>query len=61
MNATKNQDTKPDAAGSAAPGTGSAPNPFEAGDANCDGEIDVADIIRLINYVFLEGSPPNCP
>ncbi len=29
------------------------------GDANSDGVIDVADIICLINYLFIYGSPPN--
>ncbi len=28
------------------------------GDANCDGKIDIADIIYLINYLFIGGPPP---
>ena len=29
------------------------------GDANGDGEIDIADVLRLINYLFVEGSAPD--
>jgi len=29
------------------------------GDANGDGEIDIADVLYLINYLFLEGSAPD--
>ncbi|MFQ6002230.1 MAG: dockerin type I repeat-containing protein [Candidatus Zixiibacteriota bacterium] len=28
------------------------------GDANCDGKIDIADVIYLINYLFMGGPPP---
>jgi hypothetical protein len=28
------------------------------GDANGDGQIDVSDLIFLINYLFIGGSPP---
>ncbi len=31
------------------------------GDANGDGAVDIGDIIFLINYLFLEGPPPNPP
>jgi hypothetical protein len=39
---------------------GSAPNPMWAGDTNCDGEVDVADVMYLINYLFIGGSAPGC-
>ena len=29
------------------------------GDANGDGQIDIADVMCLINYLFLNGSPPD--
>jgi hypothetical protein len=29
-----------------------------AGDANGDGKIDMADIIYLVNYLYLGGPPP---
>ncbi len=29
------------------------------GDANADGLIDIADVMYLINYLFLDGSPPD--
>ena len=35
--------------------------PIEAGDANCDGDLNVADAVYVINYVFSEGDPPCCP
>ncbi len=31
---------------------------YICGDANRDGEIDVADVMYLINYLFIGGSPP---
>jgi uncharacterized protein (TIGR02145 family) len=31
------------------------------GDTNSDGELNVSDAVYLINYVFLEGSPPPDP
>ena len=34
---------------------------FLRGDATGDGSIDVADVMRLINYVFIGGSPPQPP
>jgi hypothetical protein len=30
------------------------------GDINADGMVDAADIIALINYMYLEASPPQC-
>ena len=30
----------------------SAPIPLEAGDANCDGAVNVVDAVHLISYVF---------
>ena len=32
---------------------------YITGDANADGEIDIADIVYLINYLFIDGSPPD--
>jgi hypothetical protein len=28
------------------------------GDTNADGEVDIADVMYLINYIFIGGSPP---
>jgi hypothetical protein len=41
---------------------GPAPIPPEAGDVNCDGVINVTDVVYLINYLFLvpPGPPPGC-
>ena len=33
----------------------------QPGDANHDGRPSVADVIYLINYVFMGGPPPPCP
>ncbi len=30
------------------------------GDVNADGEIDIGDVVHLINYLFIEGPPPQC-
>lgn len=32
---------------------------FLAGDANSDGHIHIADVMYLINYLFIDGSPPD--
>jgi len=32
---------------------------LEKANANCDGEINVADVVYLINYLF-KGGPPPC-
>jgi hypothetical protein len=32
---------------------------YSRGDANGDGNIDIADVMHLINYLFIQGSPPN--
>jgi hypothetical protein len=34
-------------------------NPFLIGDANGDGVTDVADVMYLVNYLFIGGSPPD--
>jgi len=39
---------------------GSAPQPLEAGNANCDELVDLTDVLHLINYVLKEGPPPDC-
>jgi M6 family metalloprotease-like protein len=31
---------------------------YMSGDANSDGEIDITDVVFLINYLFVPGSPP---
>ena len=33
-------------------------NPFIIGDANGDGAMDVADVVHLVNYLFIGGSAP---
>jgi hypothetical protein len=38
---------------------GAAPDPLEAGDANCDGQVNVGDAVYLIAYVF-KGGPEPC-
>jgi hypothetical protein len=30
------------------------------GNVNCDGKVDVGDIVYLISYVFRSGPPPCC-
>jgi hypothetical protein len=37
---------------------GSAPDPQQAGDCNCDATVDLGDVVYLINYLFKQGSPP---
>jgi hypothetical protein len=39
----------------------SAPNPYQAGNANCDGGVNVGDAVCLINFIFKSGPPPCCP
>jgi len=39
-------------------GDGPAPDPIESGNVNCDGELDLPDVIYLINYLFKSGPPP---
>jgi hypothetical protein len=39
---------------------GDPPYPWEAGDANCDGEVDLGDVVYLINYLYKGGDPPPC-
>jgi hypothetical protein len=33
--------------------------PYVCGDVTCDGEVDIADVMYLINYLFIGGSAPN--
>jgi len=40
--------------------SGPAPDPMQAGDANCDDEIDLNDALYLLNYLFKGQSPPGC-
>ena len=37
---------------------GNPPNPLEAGEANCDGYINVSDAIHLVNYILLDSKVP---
>ena len=39
---------------------GPAPDPLALGDANCDGVVNSADVVYLINYLFINGPPPQC-
>jgi hypothetical protein len=41
--------------------SGPAPNPLSKGDANCDGQITLADPIYLILHIFRGGPPICCP
>jgi len=34
--------------------------PYTCGDVNADGEVNVADVVYLINYLFINGPPPDC-
>jgi len=40
--------------------SGSAPDPLEVGDVNCDEIVDISDVVYLINYLFRSGPPPKC-
>ncbi len=31
-----------------------------AGDCNCDGVVDIGDVVYLISYLFRNGPPPGC-
>jgi hypothetical protein len=35
-------------------------SPFERGDANGDGAIDIGDPVRMLNYLFAESPSPQC-
>jgi len=32
--------------------------PYEAGDADCSGNVDIDDAVHLINYIFAGGNAP---
>lgn len=34
--------------------------PVEVGDVNCDGVVNVSDVVYLINYLFINGPAPCC-
>ncbi|HEQ99713.1 MAG TPA: hypothetical protein ENO22_10280 [candidate division Zixibacteria bacterium] len=38
--------------------SGTAPDPMEAADTNCDGAVNVSDAVNIINYVFVGGNAP---
>jgi len=40
---------------------GPAPEPLEAGDADCDYAVNLADAVHLINYIIKGGPEPCCP
>ena len=40
---------------------GPTPDPESRGDVNDSGQIDVADVIYLVEYLFAAGSPPPAP
>jgi hypothetical protein len=35
--------------------------PYPAGDLNCDGLVDIDDIVYFVMYVFASGPPPKDP
>ena len=39
---------------------GPRPCPMEAGDANCNGVVDLGDAIYALNYLFKGGPAPSC-
>ncbi len=39
---------------------GTAPDPVEAGDANCDAAVNVGDVVFLVSYLYRNGPPPGC-
>ena len=43
--------------------SGPAPEPVEAGNADCLGGVDIDDVVYLIAFIFSGGAPPcaNCP
>jgi len=40
--------------------SGPAPDPQWVGDANCDGIINVGDIVYLVSYLYKGGPEPGC-
>jgi hypothetical protein len=40
---------------------GSAPDPIEAGDADCDHQVNLGDALRILNYLFKGQLVPGCP
>ena len=34
---------------------------FDRADVNCDGAIQVGDVVYLVNYLYRAGPPPPCP
>jgi hypothetical protein len=36
------------------------PRPVEAGDFNCDGIVDLGDVVYLISYFYRGGPSPGC-
>jgi hypothetical protein len=39
---------------------GPAPETLATGDANCDGVVDINDVVYLLNYLFAGGPLPAC-
>jgi hypothetical protein len=42
---------------------GPAPDPLEAGDADCTGDVDIDDVVYVIQFIFAGGPEPcaGCP
>ncbi|MGB7060972.1 MAG: hypothetical protein WBF13_01295 [Candidatus Zixiibacteriota bacterium] len=40
--------------------SGLAPDPPDAGDPNCDGVINLGDVVSLVNYLYKGGPAPGC-
>jgi hypothetical protein len=39
---------------------GTSPDPLWVGDVNCDGQVNLGDMVYLINYLFKGGPAPDC-
>ena len=35
--------------------------PYEIPDANCDGRLDMSDLVRIVNYIYRMGPKPCMP
>jgi hypothetical protein len=40
---------------------GPAPDPMSIGDVDCNGKVDLGDVIYLLNFLFKSGPPPCSP
>lgn len=39
---------------------GLMPDPYDAGDVNCDGAVNIGDAVYMANYIFQQGAPVPC-